>query len=310
VRLLGVWIAAVTLGAWSASGTSSLRFPRDHYGHRAGIEWWYVTADVHGSDGHRYSVFFTLFKRGSVLLPVSQVVNLDTGAVVRHTENLVRGTIGSTSLRFSSRVAALSYRPASNSWAAAVSVAGYSLMFSARPQKPYVLHGGGTGIIHQATATSAYYSATRMTVRGGVRLGAKRFQFTGTAWLDHQWGDFTIDPSALHWDWFSCRFDDRTEVMLYRFRDGHASGTYVDRSGHGRLVSSFEAVPGARVLRSAGRRWPLDWTISVPSERLTLSLHAIVADQLVRGLLLPTFWEGAVTATGTKHGVCFVEETS
>jgi hypothetical protein len=35
-----------------------------------------------------------------------------------------------------------------------------------------------------------------------------------------------------------------------------------------------------------------------------------VADQLVRGQPLPTFWEGAVTATGTKHGVCFVEETS
>jgi len=35
-----------------------------------------------------------------------------------------------------------------------------------------------------------------------------------------------------------------------------------------------------------------------------------VPDQLVRGVLLPTFWEGAATATGTKHGVCFVEETS
>jgi predicted secreted hydrolase len=310
VRLLAVWIAAVTVAAGAAAGTSRLHFPRDHYGHRAGIEWWYFTADVHGSDGHRYSIFFTLFKRGSLLLPVSQVVNLDTGAIIRHTETVVRGSIGSTRLRFSSRVVALSYDPASNSWAAAASAPGYSLMFSALSQKPYVLHGGGTGVIHQATATSAYYSATRMTIRGGITKGANGFQFQGTGWLDHQWGDFTIDPSALHWDWFSCRFDDRTEVMLYRFRDGHASGTFVDRSGHGRLVSSFEAVPGARVLHAAGRRWPLDWTIRVPSEHLTLALHAIVPDQLVRGVLLPSFWEGAVTATGTNHGVCFVEETS
>jgi predicted secreted hydrolase len=310
VRLLAVSIAAVAVAAGAAAGTSRLHFPRDHYGHRAGIEWWYVTAYVRGDDGHRYSVFFTLFKRGSLLLPVSQVVDLDSGAIVRHTETVVRASIGSTSLRLSSRVAALSYHPASNSWVAAIAAPGYSLIFSAHPLKPYVLHGGGTGVIQQATATSAYYSATRMSIRGGVRRGAKGFKFLGTAWLDHQWGDFAIDPSALQWDWFSCRFDDRTEVMLYRFRDGHASGTFIDWTGRGRLVSSFDAVPGTGVLRAAGRRWPLDWTIRVPSERLNLVLHAVVADQLVRGLLLPTFWEGAVTATGTKRGVCFVEETS
>ena len=310
MRLLAVWIAVATVAGGAAAGTSRLHFPRDHYGHRAGIEWWYVTAYVRGDNGHRYSVFFTLFKRGTFLLPVSQVVNLDTGAVVRHTENLVRGSIGSTGLTFLSRVAALSYHPASNSWVAAVEAGGYSLVFSARPLEPYVLHGGGTGAIRQGAATSRYYSATRMTIKGGVRTGRTGFQFQGTAWLDHQWGDFAADPSALHWDWFSCRFYDHTEVMLYRFRDGHASGTFVDREGHGRLVSNFGAVPGARVLRAAGRRWPLDWTIRVPVERLTLALHAIVPDQLVRGVLLPTFWEGAATATGTKHGVCFVEETS
>jgi predicted secreted hydrolase len=307
--VLAVWIVAVAVAAGAAAGTSRLHFPRDHYGHRAGVEWWYLTAYVRGSDSHRYSVFFTLFKRAGLVLPVSQVVNLDTGAVVRHTENLVRAKIGSGGLRLSSQVAGLRYDPTSNYWVVAVAAPGYSLIFAARPQKPYVLHGGGTGVIHQATATSEYYSATRMKIRGDVRRGAKGFQFKGTAWLDHQWGDFTTNTSALQWDWFSCRFDDRTEVMLYRFRDGHASGTFVDQAGHGRLVSSFDAVPGARVLRAAGRRWPLDWAIRVPSERLALTLHAIVADQLVRGLLLHTFWEGAATATGTKHGVCFVEET-
>ena len=40
-----------------------------------------------------------------------------------------------------------------------------------------------------------------------------------------------------------------------------------------------------------------------------LTLHAIVPDQLVRGALLPTFWEGASAVTGTKRGHCFVEVT-
>lgn len=275
-----------------------LHFPRDHYGHRAGIEWWYFTAYVHGSDGHRYSVFFTLFKRAGFVIPVSQVVNLDTGALVRHTENLVPAP----GLPFTSKVAGLRYDAAHDDWI----VRAGALRFAAHPEEPYVLHGGGIGVIPQGTASSHYYSATRMTITGNV----KAVRFTGTAWFDHQWGDFAADRSALHWDWFSCRFDDLTQVMLYRFRDGRASGTSVDRAGHGRLVNRFTAVPGTRVLRAAGRRWPLDWTIRVPAERLDLRLHAIVPDQLVRGILLPTFWEGAVTATGTKRGICFVEETS
>ena len=83
MRLLAGIVAAATLAA------PPLHFPRDHYGHRAGIEWWYFTAYVHGSDGHRYSVFFTLFKRGGFVLPVSQVVNLDTGKLVGHSEQLM-----------------------------------------------------------------------------------------------------------------------------------------------------------------------------------------------------------------------------
>jgi len=284
--------------AAAALGAPQLHFPRDHLGHAAGVEWWYFTADAHGKDGHRYSVFFTLFKRAGFVLPVSQVVNLDTGRIVEHSEKLVRAA----GLPFSSKVADLRYDAALDEWTARAA----SLAFVAHPLKPYVLHGGGTGVIQQGAGESHYYSGTRMAMHG--TLGS--VSFTGTAWFDHQWGDFQNTPSALHWDWFSCRFDDRTELMLYRFRDGHRNGTAIDRVGHSRLVASFGAKPGARVFSATGRKWPLDWTLSVPSEHLTERLHAIVPDQLFRSILLPTFWEGAVTATGTKNGICFVEETS
>jgi predicted secreted hydrolase len=292
VRLLAAIMAA------AAIVVPQLHFPRDHLGHAAGVEWWYFTAYAHGSDGHRYSVFFTLFERDGFVLPVSQVVNLDTGRIAQHTENLVRAT----GLPFSSEVAGLRYDAAHDDWAARAA----ALAFTAHPTKPYVLHGGGTGVIAQGASSSHYYSSTRMTMRGS--LG--RVRLTGTAWFDHQWGDFQSTASALHWDWFSCRFDDRTELMLYRFRDGRANGTFVDRGGHGRPVKRFVAEPGTRMFRAAGRRWPLDWTLRVPGLHLKLVLHAIVPDQLFRGLLVPTFWEGASTVDGTKRGVCFVEETS
>lgn len=293
-----------------ALAVPQIHFPRDHYGHAAGIEWWYVTAYVHGSDGHHYSVFFTLFKRGHLVLPVSQVVNLDTGAKVGHTESVLPANVGSTALNLSRPLVRLRYDAGANRWFFGAKGLAYSLALSATPTKPYVLHGGGTGEIRQGSAESKYYSATNMTASGTITTRSQSISFTGKAWFDHQWGGFSVDPSALHWDWFSCRFDDRTELMLYRFRDGRASGTFVDAAGRGRLVPGFTAGPGPRVLRAAGRSWPLDWTLRVPSQGLEERLRAIVPDQLFQSALLPTFWEGAVTATGTKNGICFVEETS
>src|SRR5262249_2974382 len=123
------------------------------------------------------------------------------------------------------------------------------------------------------------------------------------------------DPRAFNWDWFSCRFDDGTELMLYQFRDRRSgrplarfrAGTFVARDGTTKDVSGFDATHGTRTLGAAGRRWPLDWRLSVPSLALDESLRAIIPDQLVRNTIVPTFWEGAARATGTRDGTCFVE---
>jgi predicted secreted hydrolase len=144
-----------------------------------------------------------------------------------------------------------------------------------------------------------------MTARGTIAHGLVSVPFTATAWFDHQWGPISFDRRVIHWDWFSCRFDDRTELMLYRFRRGGGGGTLVDRAGHGTLVTAF-TLSGSRVFDG---RWPLDWALRVPSAGLALTIRAITPDQVVRGVLVPPLWEGASTVTGTKSGICFVEET-
>ncbi len=318
---LAVLVVAAALGlvaAGAAAAPPRLHFPRDHFGHPgAGIEWWYATGVVQGSDGHRYSVFFSLFSRAGFVIPVSQVVDLGTGALVGHSEKVAAASVGTTRLDVAVVGGGVRFRPRANSWRFSAADGGYGLVLNAVPQKPYVLHGGGTGVISQSTAgPSAYYSATRMTARGTILREGVSVSFTGTAWFDHQWGSFQDDPEAFDWDWFSCRFDDRTELMLYGFRDlsgtplpASRSGTFVLRNGRSRIVRSFDAAAGMRALDAGGRHWPLDWQLTVPGERLTLQLTSIVDDQLVRGTLLPTFWEGAATATGTKTGICFVEQS-
>jgi predicted secreted hydrolase len=309
-------VLLLALVATAAAAGPKVTLPRDHFGHRAGIEWWYITGYVRGQNGARYSVFFTLFKRAGFVLPVSQVVDLDSGALIGHTETVAPRALGASSLDVRAPGARLHYVQRTNTWTFAARQGQYALSLTATPTKPYVLHGG-TGYIRQSTAgVSGYYSATRMTARGTITAAGKAIGFSGEAWLDHQWGNFATDPRALLWDWFSCRFDDRTELMLYRFRglDGapltaYRTGTYVLRSGKARTEKAFDVIAGSRALDAAGRMWPLDWELRLPAEQLDLKLTSIVDDQLVRSTVLPTFYEGAATATGSKIGICFVEQS-
>ena len=291
--------------------------PQDHYGHPGSqIEWWYFSALVNDSSGTRYSVFFTLFSGfGFLLLPVAQVVNLDTGALVGHSEALGLGAPGSSAPDVNLAGSRLGYQPRTDTWSFAVSRPGLHVSLSQRPEKPYALHGGGTGVIQQSVAgISHYYSATRMQASGTLRVGGRTVAVTGESWFDHQWGDYAFDPRAFNWDWFSCRFDDGTELMGYQFLDRTgrplpelANGTFVDADGQTTAIDGFEATHDDQALTAAGHTWPLDWQLRMSSPQLSETVTALFGDQLVRNAILPTFWEGVAEATGTHAGPCFVE---
>ena len=67
--------------------------------------------------------------------------------------------------------------------------------------------------------SSYYYSRTRMAASGDVTLGDVSFAVEGTAWFDHQWGDF-IAVGGGGWDWFAINLEDEiTGPMLKLFED-------------------------------------------------------------------------------------------
>ncbi len=307
--------AALALAASAAASLPHVKLPRDHYAHSGvGVEWWYVTSDVRGSDGHRYSVFVTLFRRGGLVLPVSQVVNLDTGAVAGRSEIIVPALIGTTSVDVRTPVATLRFDPKANTWSFGAFTLRYNVTLKVTPEKPYALHGGGTGIVGVGSIESGYYSATRARVDGSFTSAGRAVSFHGTAWFDHQWVERVAALSLPKWDWFACQFDDGTDLMAYKILGGKSlgagkGGTFVRRDGSATAVTDPQFAAGTRALSAVRRRWPLDWTIKVPSQDIDVRAKALVPDQLVRGVLHPTFWEGVATATGTKKGICFVEET-
>jgi len=318
-RLVGLLAAAVCLlGATVAAAQppTPVSLPQDHYGHPGSqIEWWYFSALVTDPSGTRYSVFFTLFSSSGLVVPVAQVVNLDTGTLVGHSEAIGFGTPGTSALDVDAAQSQLSYQPGTDTWSFSVSGPGLQVSLNQHPEKPYTLHGGGTGLIRQSIAGSShYYSATRMQASGTLQVGGTTLTLTGESWFDHQWGNFALNPLAFYWDWFSCRFDDRTELMGYQFVDPTgrplpwlANGTFVGADGQAVPIVGFQATHDGQALTAAGHTWPLDWQLHMFSPAISETVSALFPDQLVRNAILPTFWEGVSQATGTHSGPCFVE---
>jgi predicted secreted hydrolase len=307
---------ALVLAAAAAGAKPPVVFPRDHFGHpRAGIEWWYFSALVRDGTRTPYSVFFTMFSSQGGLISVSQVVNLASGVVVVHNEGVGLGRPGSRALDLRAAGARLRYVAKANSWSFSVAAPTFAVSLSQHPLKPYTLHGN-KGLIRQSAAGSShYYSSTRMSATGTLRIGTTTTAIRGQSWFDHQWGNYREDHRAFNWDWFSCRFDDDTELMLYQFLDptshqpldDYRSGSYVTRTGKTSHFTAFTAIAGSRIFTDSGQTWPLDWMLNLSAPALSETITSLLPDQLVRNSILPTFWEGVATATGTKHGTCFVE---
>ena len=72
---------------------------------------------------------------------------------------------------------------------------------------------------HFGEAGGSYsYSRPRMAATGSVTIEGQRLAITGSAWFDHQWGDF-ISVGGGGWDWFAVNLADGTDLTLSLVRN-------------------------------------------------------------------------------------------
>src|SRR4051794_31828272 len=68
---------------------------------------------------------------------------------------------------------------------------------------------------------SYYYYAPSMALTGTITAGKETHQVSGSAWLEHQWGNFsTADPEGYRWRWGSVRFDDGGGINWRQWQRG------------------------------------------------------------------------------------------
>jgi predicted secreted hydrolase len=297
--------------------------PRDHGAHPGfGIEWWYSAGLVKDAAGHRYSYFATIWKAGSAGLAHVNLIDLATNKTVLSSDDVSpAAVIGAGPL--SVTVGRMSY-----TWAASPGRFGRFLVhadttegaidLTLAPRRAYVLHGT-RGVIQQGRGgPSAYYSATRLAVSVRRRVGGVTKTLSGEGWFDHQWGNFSATPEALHWDWFACRLTDGRDLMLYRFLDTAnrplpqaSTGTLVSRTGAVTHLSSFTVTERAPFVSTPalGATYPLGWRLQVPRAGLDLTLKTLATKQFISITGAGTIWEGAARTVRGAPGLCYVEDS-
>jgi predicted secreted hydrolase len=308
-------------------------FPSDAGPHDALTEWWYYTGHLQSErDGRTYGFEFTVFQVRRQAAP--------TGYLAHFAISDIAGQRFSHQAHFVQGEPAAAFPLDINGWTLATDGHGdlieadmqpgpgadppFGLSLRLTDQKPPALHHGGY-IEYGAAGGSYYYSRTRLEVGGQLRQAdGEAVPVSGEAWMDHQWGNFVIAGGG-GWDWYSLQLDDRTELMLYVLRgpSGETTGVYGTRVLADGLVQDLQ--PGS-VRAEATGRWtsphtgavyPSGWQLTLPDgARLDLrpqlqdqELYFPGADQAGGTSGTLAYWEGAVSVSGDRHGLGYVELT-
>ncbi len=307
-------------------------FPRDHFNHPDfQTEWWYYTGNLKSSDGHRFGFELTFFRQA-----VTRDPSKNSAWDVRdlHLAHLALSDLDDQRFYHAERtnragpgIAGVSQADAriwngnwQIQWHADEQILQavderFQLHLILRAEKPLVIHGEN-GVSQKAAGmgrASHYISLTRLASQGSIQLNGKDFAVLGLAWMDHEFFTHQLEADQAGWDWLSLQLDDNTELMLFRIRrkdgsiDPYSAGTFVDSRGrttHLRQTDfTLEPLDKSWTSPKTNAVYPIAWKIEIPRLGVDLQASTPLASQELAGKtrLSPSYWEGAITLTGTRE---------
>jgi predicted secreted hydrolase len=334
-----------------AADPQPISLPRDDGPHDRLTEWWYYTGHLQGTDAagtdRRLGFEYVIFRAERGSFPTTWASHLaitdETGDAFHYAQRLEvgpgvdrspRGVTGEL-VGFDLALSGLDPtdpttlgRPpwamagtngtdrlqatlASDEATLAGAPAGLGLDLLLRTTKPPAMHDTDGWIDFGPAGGSYYYSRTAMDATGSVILDGETLDVTGSAWFDHQWGDF-ISVGGGGWDWFAVNLDDGTDLTLSLVRDADGSyplvyGTVVDAAGSTRHLDAAAftvEVLDRWVSPTTGADYPAGWRIEIPADDLTIELRPTVADQELdtRATTGVIYWEGSQDVRATRAG--------
>jgi predicted secreted hydrolase len=155
--------------------------------------------------------------------------------------------------------------------------------------------------------TTGYYSYTNMPLTGSLILNGNTIPVKGKSWFDKQGGTYAIKNRNCMWEWFSLRFFDDEEMMLFSFpQSKYQDGTYIRADGEYQRLTDYEITPTQFVFPDGKTKYSAGWAVFIPGlkdERYTIT-------PLLEGQMNMGYFEqlaGIYNEKGDQAGLCFVE---
>ncbi|MEK7723470.1 MAG: lipocalin family protein, partial [Acidobacteriota bacterium] len=322
-----------------------VELPRDLYEHsNAQTEWWYYTGHAETASGKQFGFEFVFFKRRTDLDKFSMIPLRLLGnpiyfahfAITEHNDKKFRyahrkSANGKLDLPASMSdkhyylsLGDWSIRESNGSHILRASI-GDNLTFEATltATKPVIFNGkDGKGVSFKDEGeASRYFAYTRMEMDGDLVINNEVEHFTGSAWMDREFGTWTPTNNQKGWDWFSVQLENGTELMCYQLRNESggvspfSSGTFIDEKGNFTYLSheDFKIEPtGFWESPNTKATYPSGWKLTVEKFNLNLIVTPVIPDQELdtRGTTMIVYWEGACSVEGQKdspNGKAYVE---
>ncbi|MFW9784601.1 MAG: lipocalin-like domain-containing protein [Candidatus Heimdallarchaeota archaeon] len=167
------------------------------------------------------------------------------------------------------------------------------------------------GLPHDTQQRTVYYTYPNMPTSGEVTLNTtanekKILKVTGKSWCDHQWGPFRLLDPASHWEWFSLRFFDDEEIMLFAFpQHPYYDGTYINHLGERQLIRNYRYTP-KEYIEIDNFTFSKGWELEIPN----IKEERYEIRPLIDGQLNLAYFELMAEILNPKNervGYCFAE---
>ena len=281
--------------------------------HRNGSEWWYCTGYLNDKGGPMFSFQFTLARIRifgiQLNILMTALTDFETGVHYYAQKPVFFGkdVIITPEKVGLDGLAEMTFAP--DRLSLGMHDTDYVLSLSMKPAKEPVWHAED-GILKMGLddpkERTYYWSYTNLVTTGRLTLKGRTYEVTGKSWFDKQGGTYTLTKRWTNWEWFSLRFFDNEEIMLFSFpQDDYRDGTFIAKSGKYSRLNDYDISP-LGFTQAGGSKFSSGWKVDL--KKVKGGQYTIVPK--IDGQLNLFYFEllaDIKDGKGKNVGYCFVE---
>ncbi|MDR1093146.1 MAG: hypothetical protein LBL66_03265 [Clostridiales bacterium] len=281
--------------------------------HKKCKEWWYATGFLQDGDGNLYSYHYNVLRLHLGIVTPKLVMAAFTDFRGGNHHYMQRAALGNKNVVISGNEASYanlaSAKRESDGFRIDLNHKDFKLSVKAKYGKGAFWHcdnGKLQMALPAKKETTLYYSYTNMPTEGTAVYGGRTLEVKGKTWFDKQGGSYSIMKRETNSEWFSLRFHDDEEMMLFAFpQSDYRDGTYITVDSKSERLTDY-VLKTTKVIEKNGLKWSSGWDLYVSGkkeERYTIT-------PILEGKMNFAYFEElcrVLNPKGAEVGLCFVE---